>query len=331
MLAAEASAEALPVPPPMPSLALDEGRALTRVCFGSCYAPQFKQSHVWRNILAQQPDAFLYIGDNVYQRDENGRPELRELREAYGMLAAEADFAALRAATPVLPVWDDHDYGMNNAGADFGPRRFSEALFKHVWAIPADDPRAGREGVYFSRIAGPPGRRTQMILLDCRYFLTPDTLLGEAQWRWLEQQLTEPADLRILASPIPILTEAHRYEGWRGHPAERERLFHLIGRSNGVVMVSGDSHVGAHYRREEGLAYPLIELTASSLNFPWREDLHVPPGPTDPMRVGQVLWEANFGAVQIDWAAGEVALALYEDTGRLERAERIALSDLKPE
>ena len=57
----------------MPSAPLDEAIALTRVCFGSCYAPQFKESRVWRSILAQEPDAFLYIGDNVYQRDENGR------------------------------------------------------------------------------------------------------------------------------------------------------------------------------------------------------------------------------------------------------------------
>jgi hypothetical protein len=75
----------------MPSAALDETKTLTRVCFGSCYAPQFRQSHVWRSILAQKPDAFLYIGDNVYQRAENGRPDLLELREAYGQLAEDRD------------------------------------------------------------------------------------------------------------------------------------------------------------------------------------------------------------------------------------------------
>jgi alkaline phosphatase D len=321
---------ALPAPPPMPSAPLDEAKALTRVCFGSCYAPQFKESRVWRNILAQAPDAFLYIGDNVYQRDENGRRELLELREAYGLLADDANFAALRAATPVLPVWDDHDYGMNNAGANFPARLESEALFKHVWAVPPDDPRSRREGVYFAHTGGPAGRRTQLILLDGRYFMTPETILGEAQWRWLEGQLAQPADLRILASPTPVLCEAERFEGWRHHPAERERLFALIGRSNGVVIVSGDSHVGAHYRRSAGLAYPLLELTASSLNFPWPEETHAPPGPPDKARVGPVLWEANFGAVDIDWEKGEVDLALFEDTGRLAQAERIALAALQP-
>jgi alkaline phosphatase D len=285
----------------MPSAPLDETKALTRVCFGSCYAPQFKQSLAWRSIANLKPDAFLYLGDCVYQRDENGRPELIELREAYDLLAQDKDFASVRAIAPVLPTWDDHDYGMNDAGADFPPRKNTEALFKHVWAVQPDDPRSNREGVYFSRAAGPPGRRTQMILLDGRYFLTEQSYLGEAQWRWLEETLQEPADLRILASAIPVLCDAERLDGWRQKPAERERLLALIGRTNGVILVSGDSHVGAHYRKSEGVAYPLLELTASSLNFPWQEDLHIPPGPPDPARIGEVFFEANFGAVEIDW------------------------------
>ncbi|MDP3738274.1 MAG: alkaline phosphatase D family protein [Hyphomonadaceae bacterium] len=324
----DGSAE-LPVPPLMPSAPLDETKALTRVCFGSCYAPQFKQSHVWQHILALKPDAFLYLGDNVYQRDENGRPELLELREAYSLLAAEADFAALRAATPVLPVWDDHDYGMNNAGADFPARLQTEALFKQVWAVPLDDPRRHREGVYYSRTVGPTGKRTQLILLDLHYFLTKKSLLGEIQWRWLEQTFAESADLRIFASPIPVLCDADRLDGWHKYPAERERLFKLIDQTNGVVIVSGDSHVGAHYRRSEGVAYPLLELTASSLNFPWREDLHIPPGPPDSARIGPVFWESNFGAVDIDWDKGEISLALYDDIGRLVHKERIALAALQ--
>ena len=309
----------------MPSAPLDQSKTLTRVCFGSCYAPQFKQSHVWRSILAQKPDAFLYIGDNVYQRAENGRPDLLELREAYGLLATDADFGALRASVPVLPVWDDHDYGKNNAGAEFAAREQSEALFKHVWAVPLDDERSRREGVYFSRTCGPAGQRTQLLLLDQRYFLTSHAMLGEKQWRWLEQKLSEPAELRILASPTPVLTQAERFEGWRQWPSECKRLFDLIGRANGVVIVSGDSHVGAHYRREKGVAYPLRELTASSLNFPWPEHTHIPPGPPDSARVGPVFWESNFGAVEVDWEAGEIGLALYDDMGRLVRRESIAL------
>jgi alkaline phosphatase D len=328
--AARIATSELFIPPPMPSAPLDESKTLTRVCFGSCYAPQFKQSHVWRSILKLKPDAFLYIGDNVYQRAETGRPGLAELREAYGLLAAEADFAALRAETTVLPIWDDHDYGMNNAGADFGPREESEALFKLVWAIPPDDPRAHREGVYFSRTCGPPSQRTQLILLDQRYFLTKKTILGEKQWRWLEGLLVEPADLRIIASPTPVLTQAQRFEGWRDWPEERARLFNLIGRSNGVVIVSGDSHVGAYYRREEELAYPLLELTASSLNFPWPEHTHVGPGPSDPARVHPVFWESNFGAVEIDWQAREVSLALYDDMARRQSAQTVALGELRP-
>lgn len=318
-------------PPPMPSAPLDEARVLTRVGFGSCYVPQFEEAGVWTAIRATAPDAFLYIGDNVYQSEENGRPELLELREAYAALAADAPFAALRATTPILVTWDDHDYGMNDAGAEFPARLQSEALFKQVWAVPADDPRSARPGVYHRRAAGPPGRRTQLIVLDTRYFRTPETMLGAAQWQWLEETLSEPADLRILASSIPVLSEVAVGETWSRWPAERDRLLALIGRTGagGVVIVSGDSHFGAVYRRQDGAPYPLTEMTSSSLNFPMPEKAWTPPGLVDARRLGAVFYPANFGAVVTDWRAGAVDLMLHDDKGAVVRTERVSLAALR--
>lgn len=321
-------ADGLPQPPPMPSALLDESRILTRVGFGSCYVPQFEQADVWRAILAASPQAFLFLGDNVYQTEENGRPELQELRDAYAALAADAPFADLRAAIPVLVTWDDHDYGMNDAGADFRARLESEALFKHVWHVGADDPRFYRRGVYYHRTAGPPGRRVQMVMLDLRYFRTAETMLGDEQWRWLEVVLGEDADLRIIASSVPLLTHADEGESWHAWPDERERLVEMLGRAGGGVIVSGDSHFGAYYRRDEAVGYPLLELTSSSLNFPRTGTAVSPPGPPDASRLGAVHYPANFGMIVIDWETRQVALNLHNATGELARSELIALRDL---
>ncbi|MBX3478992.1 MAG: alkaline phosphatase family protein [Caulobacter sp.] len=329
--AAPSTAGSLPEPPAMPSAPLDEARVLTRVGFGSCYVPQFEKAGVWTAIRATAPDAFLYIGDNVYQSEENGRPELIELREAYAALAADAPFAALRATTPVLVTWDDHDYGMNDAGAEFPARLQSEALFKRVWAIPAEDPRSSRPGVYHRPAAGPPGRRTQLIVLDTRYFRTSETMLGATQWQWLEETLSEPADLRVLASSIPVLSEVAVGECWSRWPAEQDRLLALIGRTaaSGVVIVSGDSHFGAVYRREDGAPYPLTEMTSSSLNFPMPETARTPPGPVDARRLGAAFYPANFGSVAIDWQAGAVDMVLHDDAGAVVRTERVTLATLR--
>lgn len=319
--------EAPPDPPPMPSAKRDDDAALTCIALGSCYVPQFEKPAVWHAIAAQQPQLFLFMGDNVYQSEENGRPELRELRAAYAALAADQPFAALRARTPVMTTWDDHDYGMNDAGAEFPARLESEALFKRVWAIAPDDPRAGRAGVYFSRSAGPQGRRTQVVVLDTRYFRTTGTMLGAQQWEWLERTLREPADLRLLVSSIPVLMEADEGESWKHWPEERARLFEAIASvgAGGLVVLSGDSHFGAHYRNDAALPWPLHELTASSLNFPMPEKAQAQARRLDPARCGEPCFLANFGVVRIDWESRDVALDLHADHGRRVRRERLRL------
>src|SRR5437764_633783 len=86
--------------------------------------------------------------------------------------------------------------------------------------IPELAPRRTRAGVYHALVLGPPGRRTQIILLDTRYFrspLRPDggggylpqhdpgaTMLGEVQWKWFAEQLRVPADLRLVVSSIQV-------------------------------------------------------------------------------------------------------------------------------
>lgn len=326
--AASPISSSLPQPPQMPSAPFDESRVFTRIGFGSCYVPQFEESEVWRAILAASPQAFLLLGDNVYQTEENGRAELLELRHAYAALAADVPFADVRAAKPVLATWDDHDYGMNDAGGDFPARLESEALFKHVWAIGPNDPRRTRPGVYHHRTAGPHGRRVQLVVLDLRYFRTPATMLGDMQWQWLDQVLGEEADVRIIASSVPLLSRADEGESWHSWPEQRERLVDMLGRAGGAVIISGDSHFGAYYRRDENVAYPLLELTSSSLNFSRSGTAVSPPGPSDTARLGAVYYPANFGMIAVDWEAGRLALKLHNATGELARSETIALRDL---
>src|ERR671935_24702 len=69
-------------------------------------------------------------------------------------------------------------------------------------------------------LLGPEGKPLQVILLDTRYFRSPvkrsgrtvvpntdpgATILGPAQWEWLERQLREPADLRLIGSSIQVV------------------------------------------------------------------------------------------------------------------------------
>jgi alkaline phosphatase D len=74
---------------------------------------------------------------------------------------------------PVLAVWDDHDYGANDAGAEYPMKAESQRMFLDFFGVAGDSPRRRRPGIYDARVFGPPGRRVQVILLDLRYFRSP--------------------------------------------------------------------------------------------------------------------------------------------------------------
>ncbi len=312
--------------------ALARETTLTRLAFGSCME-ETKAAPILASIAASEPQAFLFIGDNVYGDADSADMSLPELRQAYADLATHPDFQTLNAAAPIIPIWDDHDYGMNDAGARFSAKEFAERIFLDFWRIPEDDPRRARPGVHTALTHGPEGQTVRLILLDTRFFrddLKPGTdgrrydpdpdprksMLGAAQWDWLAEELAQPADLIILVSSIQIIADGHSWEAWATLPAERARLYALtdtLGLEN-VVFISGDRHRGGIYKRTrpEGLA-PQYEMTASSLNLPvsaWGGQEE--PGPN---RLGPTYLEENFGVIDIDWERGVVTLSLRDRDG----------------
>lgn len=340
---------------PMPSAPLDRSAALTRISVGSCMKQEDDQS-IWTQIAAGAPQLFLFIGDNVYGDVYSGDPLMPELRDAYARLAQSAPFKAFRERVPVMPIWDDHDYGLNDAGATFPLRFGGEALFEEAWALPANDPRRARPGVYHTEIVGPPGQRVQIILLDTRFFRSdlkatdeknapgkerylPDsdpskTMLGDAQYAWLAAELEKPAEVRLIVSSIQVLAEGHGWEAWRTLSADRQRFYDTLAASgaDGIVLLSGDRHSGALYRNDRALPYPLYELTTSSLNAPasvWRAKSGETRVEEDPARLGDMYYDVNYGEVGIDWTKGVVSLTLRGGAGDVLTAKELALKDLR--
>jgi len=331
----------LPVAPPTPMLA--RGTALTRIAFGSCNQEHLSQDY-WTVIGRENPQAFLFIGDNVYgDTGWTGDAALTSLRESYALQSTHPQFQAFRAAVPMLATWDDHDYGLNDAGGSFALKGWAETIFETYWGS-SDEVRA-RPGVYDSLIVGPEGQRTQIIMLDTRYFRSdmarmewsrerpplgvylPNededaTVLGAEQWAWLQQELAKPADLRVIVSSYQVLTEAHNYESWENFPHERERLLEMIGARNGggVVMLSGDRHAGGIYT-EEVNGEDLWEITSSSLNFAFGNTADNTAREPDPRRVTDFIAEENYGLIDIDWRGRSLTMVLKGNAGE-ERASR---------
>lgn len=326
-------------------LPLDTSKALTRILIASCMDEEKAADSVsLRSVVAEDADLFLMIGDNVYgDRDGpayvNNQPELNELRASYADLAAREDFKAVRAKLPMMVAWDDHDYGANDAGREFPFRRLAERIHERFWGLEKEDVGA-YPGTYYARTFGPEGQRTQIIVLDTRFFrsaLTPtdewnkkgkeryipsadpeQDMLGNDQWTWLENRLQDPAELRLIVSSIQVLqTDGHGFEAWATMPLEQQRLYRLVRETEaeGVVFVSGDRHAGFLYKDDAALPYPAHEITASSLNVAFAETT----AEMDRAQVGEGYPPENFGAIGIDWTAGTVSLEIKSNTGETVR------------
>ena len=339
-------------------LPLANEKLLTRIAFGSC-AKQDKPQPIWDAIVATEPDLFLFIGDNIYGDSK----DVAVLKQKYTLLGQQPGYQKLAKTCPILATWDDHDYGANDAGVEFPKKRESQQLFLDFFGVAKSDPRRTRDGVYSQTITGPTGKRVQIILLDTRFFRSPlaskkntrpraegrrgnyvasddkgATVLGDEQWKWLEAELKKPAELRIVASSIQVISNEHGWEKWGNFPAERKRLFETIRdcKANGVILLSGDRHLAeiACVEADDKLSvgYPVYEVTSSSLNSPSNNFTKSGArfvNEVNPYRVGLTYFETNYGVIEIDWSADQpdVLLQVRDEQGGVVLQQRTTPSE----
>ena len=311
---------------------------LTTIAFGSCLQEKRPQP-IWEGVLATKPDIFVLLGDNIY----GDTRDMAKLRAKWGVFEKKPGFRKLRQSCRLLAIWDDHDYGENDAGIEYPKKVESQQIFLDFLGEPKNAFRRKTPGIYDAVTIGPEGQRVQFILLDTRYFRTalkrnpnrqkgkgpygPNKsekaeVLGAAQWKWLEKTLREPADIRIIASSIQVVSTTHGWETWGNFPKERERFLELLKKTkaNGVIILSGDRHSAEISKLEGVLPYPLFDVTASAMNQSMR-----PNNEENPNRIGDRYFKENFGLLKIDWSKPEpnVAMEIRDLAGKVVRVAQV--------
>lgn len=294
--------------------------AVTKVAFGSC-GYQDEPQPVLSIAAEQKPDAFIFLGDNIYGDTDN----MDTLRAKYNRLGAKQEYRTLAAATTIYATWDDHDYGRNDAGRWYPFKNESKEIFMQFFKESDTSERRKHEGIYKTEYIKQGDKTVQVVLLDVRsfrsdlllykkgdslprkeYFYTPDykphvsadsTLLGEAQWKWLEQELKKPADLRLICSGSQFAIEYNGYEAWANFPHEQRKMLELIKstRANGVIFLTGDVHYAEISRLEEPGLYPIYDITASGITSTW--DFAT----LNKNRVEGPVMDNHFGLLTITW------------------------------
>ena len=99
---------------------------------GSCL-DQDREQRIWPSIKKENLDGFIFLGDNVYGDLPSGK--LLKMQKAYQMQRKRLP-RWLMDEKEILAIWDDHDYGLNDAGSEYPLKRQSQEIYLNFWEIP---------------------------------------------------------------------------------------------------------------------------------------------------------------------------------------------------
>jgi len=293
-------------------LSLD--KQLTKIAFGSCNN-QKKEQSIWPYIAADKPDLWIWGGDIIYADTE----DMRLKADEYQKQKVNPAYQRFLAQVPVIGIYDDHDYGRNDACKSYPKKEQSKGLLMSFLDVDAERPVHKRAGAYQSYTFGPDDQRVKIILLDTRYFrdeletnpqkgkarYLPNKqgdVLGFEQWKWLEKQLTlSDANVHIIVSSIQIIPREHDYEKWANFPAARHKFLKMMEKTNPAcpILISGDRHIAEiSMMLLPGLSVPLYEVTSSGMTHTWSKHREEP----NKFRVGGIMAQLNYGILNIDWS-----------------------------
>ena len=270
-----------------------------RIAIGSCTyinqdgtdreggRPYGNNYHIFESIYEKQPDIMLWLGDNVYYREN-------EFESREGLIARwthdrqTPEMRPLMASSINYATWDDHDYGPNNIGRNYWLKEEATEVFNLMWG----NPSAGlpeTSGIFTFANWGD----ANIYLLDNRTYLTPSDsspeafgqakeLLGKEQADWLIDHLawnqsqsahdgkSYPARFNLVVMGSPILSQSSNPDNYRNFPKEWKYLMDRIAAEEirGVVFLSGDIHFGEVNQivhTWENKSTTLYEVTSSPL------------------------------------------------------------------
>ncbi len=281
--------------------------------------PYEGNDQIFRHIANMDPDLMLWMGDNVYYRELDwATPTQMDARYAHTRRAPALQ--PLLGHTHNYAIWDDHDYGPNNANRSYRLKGAGLRIFKRYWANPnygtPDTP-----GVFGMFEWGD----VDVFLLDNRYHRSPTeaprtdakTMWGRAQRQWLIDALTtSDAPFKLVVNGGQVITTQTEHETLARFPQEQSRLLNALREREieGVVFLSGDRHITELLKRHPEDLYPIYEFTNSPLTAGAATD------DGTPNRVdGTLVEQRNFGTLTVSGPRTDRTLTLrtFDAEGRL--------------
>ncbi len=250
-------------------MALDLSPRPVRIGMLSCILDLFHRDDIWEQLARQNPEIVMFLGDNVYADRTsliNKSPaDEKQLWERYVLTRNRVAFYFQRKLVPVLATWDDHDFGADNAKADYRYKDESRVIFETFFAQNPRPALLGGPGIAkrFSAFGA------DFFFMDGRTFRGPEggRMFGESQESWLLKNVN-PRPSMILNGSVffGAYTGGESYEG--SYAEDFAPFLKKLSRTQGLFsFVSGDVHFSEVMDIEaEKLGYPTVELVTSSMH-----------------------------------------------------------------
>lgn len=107
----------------------------------SCMKETRHDGKLWQDLFANSPDVIFFIGDSVYADSaSNEDPMLKEAATPQKLWTKFVEARMILDAyfnqklIPIFAVWDDHDFGLNNATSDYPYVKQSQENFMSFFA-----------------------------------------------------------------------------------------------------------------------------------------------------------------------------------------------------
>ena len=227
-------------------------------------------TEIFKHIAHHNPDMMLWLGDNIYLREPDFGSRTAIYRR-YGLMRKDPNLKDLLANTSNIAVWDDTDFGPNDATGAYPYKIHTLQAFKDFWANPS-------YGINEQK-----GITSMLQLHDALFFVLDNrynrgnlydssraTLLGNTQLQWLKDALyaAPKNDLKFILNGGQWLNSSKKF----GHyinlaPLERQEVLDFIcdKKIKNVYILSGDKHHSEVNEYSCSTGVTITEFTVSPL------------------------------------------------------------------
>lgn len=305
--------------PPDFSIAIGSCAYVNEEAYDRPGTPYGGDYQIFTQMHEKNPDAVLWLGDNVYLREVDWNTRTG-IFHRYTHTRSLPEMQALLASRPNYAILDDHDFGSNDSDRSFIHKDITREAFELFWG----NPSFGLEGkgltskFQFNDI--------DFFLLDDRTFRTPNylkkgkkTILGEKQLEWIIDALvSSKSPFKMVAIGGQVLNTAAVYETYASHHAEeRAYLLKRIEEENitGVIFLTGDRHFTELSKYTNKAGNDVYDLTVSPLTAgPVSKVSDV----NDNRVPNTLIMQHNFGLLRFSGARNErvMNIQIYDANGK---------------